>query len=848
MGTTDPYDRINFIERRALINDKDGNVIFDKQVTFPDHFDQNSVNIVASKYFKEDDTDIRQLIDRVSGTINSWAIKDGYIDKDDGTFLHDLKYFQMHQYFAFNSPVYFNVGSVEKPQSSACFILSVGDSMDSITDLAKNESIIFKNGSGAGSNLSKIRGSRESVAGTGTASGPVSFLKAHDCQASIIKSGGALRRSAKLSCLDINHPDIEKFITCKEKEELKMKILMEAGIEPDEGYEMSDEVFLQNTNLSIRITDGFINAVKRNESWETINRTDGTVAGEYKARDLLMLIAKQAWRTGDPGVQFHDIINRMNPVPSQGIIDASNPCSEYMFLDDTSCNLASLNWLMFFDAEGNFDYDTFVRVVRVMVMAMDVIVDNSSYPIESVEKNTRKYRALGLGYTNLGALLMCLGLPYDSEEGRKLAALLTSLMTGVGYTVSQHLAGDVGQPKWWNNTTKKSMYKVIANHHDSLIDVYTDKFQTIREHALDVWESLYTSDAPFRNVQISVLAPTGTISFMMGADTTGIEPDFSLVKFKRLSGQDGATIKTVNNSVKRSMQYMGYDNDDISIFAAELTSGVPPEKSKVLRSKDLAVFDTAMNPENGERFISYEGHLKMMAAVQPFISGAISKTINLPNNVSVDDIFNLYLWAWDLGLKSVAVYRDGSKNAQVLSTKEVQDVTTSKKKVLPTDRQGTTHKFTIGGNTKGYITANDFDDGNLGEIFVNVARQGTTLSGLIDSFFTLTSISLQHGVHLKDIAKRMVYTKFEPSGFTRNENIRTTSSLLDYIFRHLSLKYLTDDELIDLGLKQPTKEVVEKVKNSSVSDEVCPSCGSQMRLLGSCHFCDSCAFSSGSCG
>jgi len=860
-----PYRGIQWVKSKPQITDKEGKVIFEKEVEFPDYFREQDIKIVASKYLcnaaKKEETSLKQMIDRVGDTITEWGIADGYFSTEEEAedFRYRLKYYQVRQYFAFNSPVYFNVGLIDNPQASACFILSVEDDMNKITDWLKNEAVIFKNGSGSGANLSNLRGTNEKVRGGGTASGPVSFLKGTDVFAGIIKSGGTLRRSAKLACLDMNHPDILNFINCKDKEELKMKILRDAGIQPESGYEMSDEVFLQNTNLSVRINDDFIKSVKMNGEWKTLNRLDGSVHKTHKAKELLEKIAEHAWKTGDPGVQFHDNINKMNPVIADGEIVASNPCSEFMFLNDSSCNLASINLKKFMKADEPFDIVTYHDVVRTALLAQEILVDRASYPIEGIERNTKKYRPLGLGYSNLGALLMSQGYAYDSDEGRDLAALITSLHQGCAYLESKIITNKVGAPKWWTNKNKRGMYSVLNSHYDSLLNIQDarDLFGDIKTASILIWQEILKDDNPVRNAQVSVLAPTGTTSFLMGCDTFGIEPEFALVKFKTLSGSDGAIIRTVNQTVKEALRKLDYSEDTIEYITGKISEGMPIEHMLEIGREDMAVFDTAMSPEKGTRCISYMGHLKMMAAVQPFLSGAISKTVNLPNTATVEDIYNIYLQAWELGLKSVALYRDGSKTTQVLTTGaksgKVEEIKKENgfRKRMPDDRSGATHKFVINHNVKGYLTANVYDDGELGEFFVTMAKDGSTLKGLMDSLATITSIALQHGVPLKVLVKKMIHRKFEPAGFTNNPKIRSTTSLVDYMFKWLGHKFLSPEDLEELGLIKAVDVAVETDvtdKPFSISANPCPECGALMKRLGSCEHCGECGFNGGACG
>ncbi len=859
----DPYAGIKWVTSRPIIQDKDGKVIFEKEVEFPDYFREGDIKIVASKYLcnaaKKEEKSLKEMIDRVTNTITDWGIKDGYFQTDEEAteFRHDLAYYQVHQHFAFNSPVYFNVGLDENPQASACFIMSVEDDMKSITNWLANEATIFKNGSGSGLNLSNIRGTNEKVKGGGLASGPISFLKGTDVFAGVIKSGGTLRRSAKLACLDMDHPNILNFIDCKDKEDMKMKILKEAGIVPESGYEMSDEVFFQNTNISVRINNDFINSVKLNGDWQTINRLDGEVYETHKAKDLLEKVAEHAWRTGDPGVQFHDNINKMNPVIGDGEIRSSNPCSEFMHLDNTSCNLASTNLKKFIDpVTGQFDTVKYTKVISLVTMAMDILVDNASYPIDEIEKNTKKYRPLGLGYANLGAMLMTRGLPYDSDEGRDFAALITAFHQGVAYTESKRIASIKGAPKWWTVKNKKSMYGVLNTHYESLLDVRDagNKFGYLKDVSVKVWQLLLADDTAIQNSQVSVLAPTGTISFLMGCDTQGIEPDFALLKFKLLSGSDGAVLSFVNGSVFETLINLGYREGRVIEIINDLKMGIPIERQQAVNPKHKAIFDTANAPEGGERSISYMGHLKMMAAVQPFLSGAISKTVNLPEEATIEDIYNIYLMSWEMGLKSVAIYRNNSKAAQVLSTQKKDDSAVGKevaaRRKMPKDRDAGIHKFVVNHSVNGYIISGVHENGDLGEVFVKIAKDGSTLTGLFDALATITSISLQHGVPLKSLVKKMLHRKFEPAGFTDNPQIRTTTSLVDYMFKHLALKFCSVEDQEELGLlKAVDKPESNGIgKSYTASANPCPECGAIMRRLGSCEQCGECGFSGGACG
>lgn len=869
----DPYQGINFVNRRAQIYDKDGKLIFDEVVEYPDFYDDNSVNITASKYLcneaKNKETSLKQMLDRISNTITNWGVDLQYFDEETSKeFNYDLKYYQIHQFFSFNSPIYFNVGIREQPQCSACFILEVNDDMESIFETGKLESLIFKWGSGSGMNMSRLRSSKEPVRGGGNASGPVSFLKAHDTAAGVIKSGGTLRRSAKLACLDMDHPDILKFIHCKEKEEEKLRILEENGITADEGYEMSDHVFFQNTNISVRIPDEFMKSVEDDNGWWTRNVLNGEKCEKFKARELLRHISKLAWKTADPGIQFRDNINKWNTCKTTGEIRSSNPCGEFMAVDNTSCNLAALNLMKFFyindKGEICFDLELFRKVITQVITAQDIIIDKSSYPSIKISNNSCKLRPLGLGFSNLGALLMWLGFPYDSDEARLITSAITALMTGIAYTVSNELAKVKG-PFAKFNDNKKSFYEVIKlhkEHVDGLDEKIENKLcsrrnliETIVGSAIKTWEyldNICENGAEFRNSQVTLLAPTGTTSFLMGCSTTGIEPDFSLIKYKKLSGNGGAVIKIINSVVNFALENLGYQPFEIKKLEEELISKNHFENSKVLKAAHLPIFDTAIVPDGGSRSISYMAHINMLEAVQPFISGAISKTVNLAEKTTVDDIYNLYLTAWKKGLKGITIYRDGSKNYQPLANKEKREKFPKPKK-LGDEREARIHKFRIGG-MKGYITTGLYEDGSLGEVFLDVAKEGTTMSGLLDSIGIITSLALQHthGTILKDLVERLKDQKFEPSGFTGKQPINNASSIVDYVFKYLGWKFLSEEDRKELGLdydiedQGPSLKVHSPLLISSDSPP-CNRCGSMMVKKGSCFWCDNCGENSGSC-
>jgi len=1197
---TDPYANINFLERRALIKDKNGKIKFDEIVEFPDYFSDSSVNITASKYLcneaKHKETSIKQMINRVSDTITEWGNKDGYfVGTEEGApneeldnFNYKLKYYQVHQYFAFNSPVYFNCGLQDKPTCSACFILEIDDDMESIADTNKLEHFIFKWGAGSGMNMSRLRSTKERVRGGGFAcltgdtklineyrlnkrglkegiisikdlyirkckkkqlpqsircmiddgligtnemvdivnngvrsiflletkngykikatsnhrflsenddwkrldqfkkgeyiavngkkrefgeckrcgkkrllrgirskhcgfcdscapnrhrtimgtneydkmikkrsleqskrlsteeykkyyrdmnlgeknpawkgnnvnpkqardrsrshypelrnvnvcercghdgrieihhidediynlnrtnlealcskchqsehvrrrakfiphlqkeidfdeiiniqyigeeevydiqmkdpfnnfiangfvshnSGPVSFMKTADVSAGVIKSGGTLRRSAKLVCLDIDHPDIEKFIHCKELEEKKLKILRDSGIEPEEGYEMSDHVFFQNTNISVRISDKFMMSIEQDDDWWTKYVLTGERCEKFSAKKLLMDISEAAWKIADPGVQFSDNINKWNTCLNSGIIESTNPCGELTWLGNSSCNLASLNLLKFFNinektGEIKFDIDTFRDVVATVITAQDIMVDNAFYPSRKIINNTHNFRPLGLGYSNLGAALSWLGLPYDSDEGRNIAALLTALLTGYAFEQSNKLAETVGSfVKFEEN--KEPYYNVLKLHKEythQLIghvarafsqreDVVGQLANKVKDIA-HMLENFVDKEASFRNAQVTLLAPTGTTSFMMGCGTNGVEPGYSLISYKTLSGNDGATIKMVNSIVPQVLKNLGYSEKEIEALCNELHSIEHFEKSEILKEEHLPIFDTSVAPNGGNRCIDYMGHVKMLAAVQPFLSGAISKTINMPKTATAEEIYELYLKSWKMGLKGITVYRDGSKEYQPLNaTKkeetQVIDTRAPYKINMPANRPGEIHKFSIG-STEGYLMTGLLENGQLGEVFLTVAKQGSTLSGLLDSLAIMISISLQYGVPLKSIVKKLMFTRFDPSGITSNSDVRFATSIVDYLGRYLGNKYLSNEDKIELGLKKfededeeigTTEEItiVNSIPSDSGSSPICDCCGGIMQRVGTCFNCNNCGANSGACG
>lgn len=862
------YEDIVFVNKEAKIYDKDNNLIFNELIEFPDFYDDNSVNIISSKYLcnsdKVKETSLKQIINRISDTITEWGWEQNYFDTEDEKikFNNVLKYYQIHQYFAFNSPVYFNLGLRPDPQISACFILNIEDNMDSITDCIKTEAKIFKQGSGSGINLSTLRSSKEQISAGGKASGPVSFLKVMDVNASVIKSGGTLRRSAKMAILNISHPDIEEFIICKKDEEKKLKALIDAGITPKPGCELADEVFFQNTNISVRITNEFMEAVEKDKPFWTKLVNNGENYKEYNARELLLKIAENAWLYADPGIQYHDTVNDWHTCKQDGEITSSNPCGEYIFLNDSSCNLASLNVLKFYK-NNKFNIDKYCKVINMIITAQDIIINKAYYPTEKIKQNSIAYRPLGLGYTNLGALLMCMGYAYDSDEGRNIASGITSVLTGQAYLTSSQLANKLGEFSEFKRN-KKDMLNIIKKHYDYVIvnrdNMYHQKFHNnniqeinnIWSISNNIWNKVIKANK-FRNAQTTLIAPTGSISFFMGATTTGMEPEFSHTKYKRLSNSDGAIISLINPLIEISLKNLNYSNEDISNITNDILLNKPFNEIKLLKDEHKSIFYTTMSTPN----ISPDGHLKMMGAIQPFISGALSKTINLPNNCTINDIYNIYLNGWKLGLKGLTVYRDGSKNFQPLSATKKEEKSNYNKeldipgrKKLPDERPAINHKFVINNNFKGYLSCGLYDDGSLGEIFIDVAKEGSTISGILKSLAVVTSISLQRGVPLKELVTKLSYQRFEPNGFTNFKDVKICHSVVDYIFRYLGYKFLSEEDKIELGLvsiDNSNIKNIEKIAHDVSSGTPCENCGSIMVRLGKCWLCKNCGNNNGSC-
>jgi ribonucleoside-diphosphate reductase alpha chain len=962
-----PYDDVEWELRTATIADSQGNLIFEqKDVEVPKDWSMTATNIVASKYLHgrmdtgERETGVRQLVARVAETIRDWGMKDGYFrsSEDAATFHDELVHLLIRQYAAFNSPVWFNVGcdriepnsdatnwhwnaatqQVEfgvtgytRPQCSACFINSVKDSLDSILTLAKTEGMLFKWGSGTGTNLSPLRSSTEVLSGGGTASGPLSFMKGFDAFAGVIKSGGKTRRAAKMVILNIDHPDIVDFIECKQKEEAKAHALVAQGYDgshPDSDAYSS--IFFQNANNSVRVTDDFMVAVLRDTEFSTRSIVDGRVIKTYPAKELMAKISEATWHCGDPGMQYDSTINRWHTSKNTARINASNPCSEYMFLDDSACNLASLN-LLKFAPNGTFDVEAYRHAVDVIITAQEILVDNAGYPTEMIGKNSHDYRPLGLGYANLGALLMAAGLPYDSDAGRDYAACVTAIMCGQAYLQSSRIA-ELCEPLGPATSTvqtrlgvtnadampgaacpgyylnREPFLDVIRMHRASVNNINKSNVPTsIYEASKQCWDEALANGEKhgYRNSQVTVLAPTGTIGFFMDCDTTGIEPDLALIKYKKLVG--GGMIKIVNNTVPSALFKLGYTHEQTDAIVSYIDATGTIEGAPHVKDEHLAVFDCSFKPAKGTRSIHYMGHLKMMAAAQPFISGAISKTVNLPNAATVEEISEAYIQAWKLGLKAVAIYRDGCKQSQPLSAAGTKTANSTKDDAarnaaasaphvqeedlnappravrhrLQEERMSVTHKFNIGGH-EGYITVGLYPNGEPGELFIKMAKEGSTVSGLMDSFALAVSIALQHGVPLKLFCDKFAHTRFEPSGWSSNSDIGFAKSIMDYIFRWLQIRFLSgQQQLLFENLRPktfgdmtrpPAEGIVEDLNASTGSlttesrdlrpgkihaaDALagmidlgdapsCHVCGSIMVRNGSCYKCMSCGSTSG---
>ena len=812
-----PFDEVTWEKRSAIIGNERGETVFEQtEVEIPSSWSQMATNVVVSKYFRgplgtpRRETSVRQVIARVCDTIANWGREGGYFasEQDAQAFQDELTHLVLHQKMSFNSPVWFNIGVPgTRPQASACFINSVEDTMESILGLAKTEGMLFKYGSGTGTNLSPLRSSNEQLGGGGTASGPVSFMKGFDAFAGVIKSGGTTRRAAKMVILNVDHPDVEEFITCKVNEERKAWALIEAGYDSSFTGEAYGSVFFQNSNNSVRVTDEFMRAVAEDRDWHLHAVTDGNrVVKTMRARAVMRLMAESAWQCGDPGIQYDTTINDWHTSANSGRINASNPCSEYMFLDDSACNLASLNLMKFLNEDGSIDVEGYRHAVHVTITAQEILVGNAAYPTERIGKNSVDFRPLGLGYANLGALLMARGVPYDSPEGRDLAACITAVMTGEAYAQSARMAREVG-PFTGFAVNRQPMLRVIAKHREAAYNIPSENVEAdLVAAARRAWDEAHELGAKhgYRNGQATVLAPTGTIGFMMDCDTTGVEPDIALVKYKKLVG--GGMLKIVNQTVPLALQRLGYGDTAVGDICAHIDANDTIEGAPSLRDEELAVFDCAFTPQNGTRSIAWQGHVRMMSAVQPFISGAISKTVNMPNEATVDDIEQAYIDGWKLGLKALAIYRDGSKRSQPMATsmdkttgRMVQIVERPLRKRLPAERNALTHRFEVGGH-EGYITVGLYDDGQPGEIFLKMAKEGSTVSGLMDAFATAVSLALQYGVPLQALVDKLSHTRFDPQGFTKNPEVPIAKSLMDYIFRWMASRFMPQEDRDRLGI------------------------------------------------
>ncbi|HEY3383283.1 MAG TPA: vitamin B12-dependent ribonucleotide reductase [Vicinamibacterales bacterium] len=888
----DPFDEISWDRRTALIANDKGDVVFEQcDVEVPSFWSQQATNIVVSKYFrgplkpKADEfreSSVRQLIGRVVETIVDWARADGYFADEASLvgFRDDLKHLLVYQKAAFNSPVWFNCGIEKQPQCSACFINSVQDTLDSILTLAKTEGMLFKFGSGTGTNLSSLRSSRESLAGGGTASGPVSFMKGYDAFAGVIKSGGKTRRAAKMVILNAEHPDVVDFITCKVDEEKKAWALIDAGYDGSFNGPAYASVYFQNSNNSVRVPDDFMRAVLDDGTWQTKAVTDGRPMDTYKARNLMQKIAEATYVCGDPGMQFDTTINEWHTCPGTARINASNPCSEYMFLDDSACNLASINLMKFVDGHGEFEVEAFRAAVDTLIIAQEILVDNASYPTKAIEKNSHEYRPLGLGYANLGALLMSRGLPYDSEAGRHCAAAITALMTGEAYAQSARIARDHGGPFRGYAANREPFLRVMRKHRDALKDVNAGLVpEDLFAAATQAWDDAVElgEEAGYRNAQTTVLAPTGTIGFMMDCDTTGIEPDIALVKYKKLV--DGGLMKIVNQTIPAGLARLGYTEAQIKAIVDYVNEMETIEGAPHLKEKDLAVFDCAFKPASGSRSIHYMGHIRMMGAAQPFISGAISKTVNVPKDATVDEITQAYIESWRLGVKAIAIYRDGSKRTQPLNTSRdkvteakvaAQAVAQPIRRKLSDERHAITHKFEIAGH-EGYITVGLYDDGMPGEIFLVMAKEGSTISGFADAFAQAVSYALQYGVPLQVLVDKFSHVRFEPAGMTKNPQVRIAKSIVDYVFRWLATKFLSAEAqywagvngrdstsmadhpadtaeqltLPPLGIEADRRASLFGTIQNQEDAPPCSTCGAIMVRSGSCYKCANCGSTSG---
>jgi len=901
----DPFDELDWEERDASITDGQGNVVFAHDgVTVPKAWSMLATNVVASKYLYGGDTtefretSVRQLVHRVARTIADAGKTAGYFAtaQDAENFYSELCYVCVNQHGAFNSPVWFNLGlhhcygmrsesrtsyywnpatgqveratdTYEHPQVSACFIQAVDDTMEDIMRLAGSEAMLFKYGSGTGTDLSTIRSSREKLSSGGTPSGPLSFMRVFDQVAAVIKSGGKTRRAAKMQSLKVEHPDVMEFVDCKVNEEKKARALIGAGYDGSFTGEAYDSVMFQNSNLSVRVPDAFMRAVENEADWQTRAVTTGEVMDTLKAREIMRRIAEATHLCGDPGLQYDSTINRWHTCPAAGRINASNPCSEYMFLDDSACNLASVNLLRFVDETGTFDVARLQHVVRLLIIAQDILVDLASYPTYDIAHNSYLFRPLGLGYANLGALIMSRGMPYDSEEGRSYAAALTALLTGTAYAASAELAGTLA-PFSEFEKNRDPMMRVMNMHRDALKDVNDGLCpEPLWAAACEAWDRVIAEGRKngLRNAQVTVLAPTGTIGFMMDCDTTGVEPDIALVKYKQLAG--GGMMKIVNRTLGPALARLGYSQEEADAIVAFVEQHDTIEGAPQIRDEHLPVFDCAFKPKNGKRFISYKAHLKMMGAVQPFLSGAISKTINMPNEATTEHILEAYLDGWRLGLKAVAIYRDGSKGIQPVRTQKEGAAGPAPvprgpfRRRMPETRHSITHKFEVAGH-EGYLNVGLYEDGKPGELFITMAKEGSTVGGIMDSFGIAISLCLQYGVPLKELIRKFAHSRFEPSGFTKNSDIPMAKSLVDYIFRWLDLTF-PDGRAADwqapaaarerkgkAGSEPPAagpevQRVDAQFQHFMEDAPVCDNCGAITVRNGACYRCYNCGNSMG---
>ncbi len=833
VDVADPFETLQWDRRTAAIKGESGEILFEQpNCEVPKHWSQLATNVVVSKYFygengtPERENSVKQLIHRVTRTIADWGTQDGYFAtaEDGERFYRELTWLCLHQHGAFNSPVWFNVGlyhqygvkgaqcnwhwnaeterveqpqnPYEYPQGSACFIQSVQDNMEDIMELARSEAMLFKFGSGTGTDLSTLRSHREKLAGGGKPSGPLSFMRVYDQVAAVVKSGGKTRRAAKMQSIKVWHPDVLDFIECKAKEEKKARVLIEkGGYEANFNGEAYSSILFQNANLSVRVTDDFMQAVVEDQEWKTHWVTDpGRDGPTYRARDVLTRMAECAWQCGDPGVQYDTTINHWHTCPQSGRINASNPCSEYMFLDDTACNLASINLMKFRRDDGSFDVERFQNACRIYFIAQEILVDHASYPTKRIAENSHKFRPLGLGYSNLGSLIMSSGVAYDSDTARGLCGAMTAMLHGAANLTSVEMAAAVG-PFEGYEINSEAMLHVMQMHREAVEQIDPACPAYLREASRQVWDEVLAEGRKygFRNAQATVLAPTGTISFLMDCDTTGIEPDIALVKYKQLAG--GGMLKIVNNTVPLGLKTLGYDEPQIESILAYIDKNDTVEGSPDLSDEHLSVFDCAFQPRNGQRSIAWRAHVSMMAAAQPFLSGAISKTVNMPRDTTPDDIANAYLEGWRLGLKALAIYRDGSKESQPLSTSTETDkaaakqVAAPRRERLPDTRNSITHKFNVAGH-EGYLTVGLFEDGRPGELFITMAKEGSTIGGLMDCFGTAVSMSWQYGVPLEVYVNKFAHTRFEPMGHTKNAEIPLAKSIVDYIFRWLGITFL----------------------------------------------------------